>query len=106
MLLPLLLLLQARVAARLAEHQAQARAAADEAALREQLTAQTRTQLDAKLGLAIRWVHTAQLLHIHVLLCHPGSSLCRLHVCCFTFMSKWGERAHRRMLGKRAGMSL
>jgi hypothetical protein len=56
LLLLLLLLLQARVAARLAEHHSLARAATEEAVLRERLTANTRAQLDSKLGPAIRCV--------------------------------------------------
>jgi hypothetical protein len=45
---------QARAAARLAEHQAAAEAATQEAAQREHLTARTRTQLERKLGVAIK----------------------------------------------------
>ena len=45
---------QARVAARLAEHQSSRQAATAEAAAREALTAHTRSQLERKLGVAIK----------------------------------------------------
>jgi hypothetical protein len=48
--------LQERVAARLAEHQLSRQAASEEAAQREALTSQTRSQLDRKLGTAIKLV--------------------------------------------------